>query len=75
MNTKQEPRTFKANSLRSRFFALCGFVRYNGMTAEKLALAVIRSEYLMPKRLVFRAENLYARALEHSSVKEALAHD
>ena len=25
MNTKQEPRTFKANSLRSRFFALCGF--------------------------------------------------
>jgi len=36
---------------------------------------VIRSEYLMPKRLVFRAENLYARALEHSSVKEALAHD
>lgn len=56
-------------------FALCGFVRYNGMTAEKLALAVIRSEYLMPKRLVFRAENLYARALEHSTVKEALAHD
>lgn len=25
MNTKQEPRIFKANSLRSRFFALCGF--------------------------------------------------
>ena len=56
-------------------FALCGFVKYNGMTAEKLALAVIRSEYLMPKRLVFKAENLYARVLEHSSVKEALAHD
>lgn len=56
-------------------FALCGFVRYNGMTAEKLALAVIRSEYLMPKRLVFQAENLYAKLLEHSSVKEALAHD
>lgn len=48
-------------------FALCGFVKYNGMTAEKLALAVIRFEYLMLKRLVFRAENLYARALEHSS--------
>lgn len=56
-------------------FALCGFVKYNGMTAEKLALAVIRSEYLMPKRLVYKADNLYARALEHSSVKEALAHD
>ena len=47
--------------------ALCGFVKYNGMNAEKLALAVIRFEYLMLKRLVFRAENLYARALEHSS--------
>ena len=52
-----------------------GFVKYNGMTAEKLALAVIRSEYLMPKRLVFKAENLYAKVLEHSSVKEVLACD
>ena len=25
MTTQQQPRTFKANSLRSRFFALCGF--------------------------------------------------
>ena len=56
-------------------FALCGFVRYNGMSAEKLALAVIRSEYLMPKRLVYKADNLYAKVLEHSSVKEALIHD
>lgn len=56
-------------------FALCGFVKYNGMTFEKLALAVIRSECCMPKRLVFRAENLYAKALEHSSIGKELAHD
>ena len=40
-------------------FALCGFFTYNGMTFEKFLLAVIRSELLCPRKLVFRAENLY----------------
>ena len=53
-------------------FALGGFFTYNGMTFEKFLLAVIRSELLYPRKLVFRAENLYAKALEHSTVKEAL---
>lgn len=56
-------------------FALGGFFTYNGMTFEKFLLAVIRSELLYPRKLVFRAENLYATALEHSSVKEALRLD
>ena len=56
-------------------FALCGFFTYNGMTFERFLLAVIRSELLYPKRLVFRAENLYAGALEHSNIKEALKLD
>ena len=56
-------------------FALCGFFTYNGMTFEKFLLAVIRSELLYPRKLVFRAENLYAKALEHSSAKEALKID
>ena len=34
-------------------FALCGFYRYNSMTFEQFILAVIRSELLYPKRLVF----------------------
>jgi hypothetical protein len=42
------------------------------MTFEKFLLAFIRSELLYPKKLVFRADNLYAKALENSSVKEAL---
>ena len=33
------------------------------------------SELLYPRKLVFRAENLYAAAMEHSSVKEALRLD
>ena len=52
-------------------FALCGFFTYNGMTFERFLLAVIRSELLYPRKLVFRAENFYALAMEHSTVKEA----
>ena len=53
-------------------FALGGFFTYNGMTFEKFLLAFIRSELLYPKKLIFRPENLYAKALENSSIKEAL---
>ena len=56
-------------------FALCGFFTYNGMTFEKFLLAIIRSELLYPRKLVFRAENLYAQAMEHSTIKEALKLD
>ena len=56
-------------------FALCGFFTYNGMTFEKFLLAVIRDQLLYPKKLVFRADNLYAKAMEHSTIKEALKID
>lgn len=56
-------------------FALGGFFTYNGMTFEQFILAVLCSEFLYPRKLVFRSENLYAKALEHSSVKEALRLD
>ena len=56
-------------------FALCGFFHYNGMTFERFILAFIRSELLYPKRLVFQSENLYVKALEHSTAKEALTLD
>ena len=36
-----------------------GFVKYHGMTAEQFIWAWIKSEILMPKKLVFRSENLY----------------
>ena len=44
-------------------FALCGFFRYNGMTAERFALALLHHG-LTPTRLTFRCENLYAGILE-----------
>ena len=56
-------------------FALGGFFTYNGMTFEKFLLALIRDQLLYPQKLAFRSENLYAKALENSSVKEALKLD
>lgn len=38
-------------------FAVLGFVTYNGMTAEQFIWAWLKSEVLMPKRLVFKAED------------------
>ena len=56
-------------------FAAIGFFRYNGMPFEKFSLAWIRSEFLMPKKLVFRAENLYEQAIHSKKEKEKSPHD
>ncbi len=56
-------------------FALGGFFTYNGMTFERFLLAVIRSELLYPRKLVFKSENLYTKALENSTIKEGLRLD
>lgn len=40
-------------------FAILGFVTYNGMTAEKFIVAWFRSEILTPKKLMFKATNIY----------------
>lgn len=40
-------------------FAVLGFVTYNGMTAEQFIAAWFKSEILTPKRLTFKATNIY----------------
>ena len=40
-------------------FAVLGFVKYNGMTAEKFIRAWIKSNFIIPKRLTFKAQNIY----------------
>ena len=45
-------------------FAVMGFVKYNGMTAEQFVWAWIKSEFLMPKRVLFVPDNLYYEALK-----------
>ena len=42
-------------------FALLGFVTYNGMTAEQLLVAIIKTYILMPKCLYYKPKNLYER--------------
>lgn len=45
-------------------FAALGFVKYHGMTAEQFLWAWIKSEFLIPKRLIFRPENMYYETLK-----------
>jgi len=45
-------------------FAAMGFVKYNGMTAEQFLWAWLCSEFIVPKKILFRAENIYAEALK-----------
>lgn len=45
-------------------FAACGFVKYHGMTAEQTLSAILRSEVLTPRRLVFKGDGIYYDALK-----------
>lgn len=45
-------------------FAALGFIKYHGMNAEQMVWAWIKSEFLIPKRLIFRSENLYFEILK-----------
>lgn len=56
-------------------FALGGFFQYNGMNLEQFLWAFLRSEFLAPKRLVFKSENIYTKLMEHSFIKEVLKLD
>lgn len=47
-------------------FAAMGFIKYNGMTAEQFVWAWFKSEFLMPKKLMFRSDNLYYEAMKSS---------
>jgi len=45
-------------------FGAMGFIKYNGMTAEQFVIAWIRSQILMPKRLLFGNTNIYWKLLK-----------
>ena len=46
-------------------FAALGFIKYNGMTAEKFVAAWIKSMILTPKRLTYKPINLYYEDLKN----------
>jgi membrane-bound ClpP family serine protease len=45
-------------------FAILGFVKYNGMTAEKFIITFIKSEFIIPKKLTFKANNIYEKVFK-----------
>lgn len=45
-------------------FAAMGFIKYNGMTAEQFVWTWIKSEFLMPKKLMFLPDNLYYETMK-----------
>ena len=45
-------------------FAAIGFIKYNGMPAEKFFIAYIRSEFLCKKELGFGPKNFYYELLK-----------
>ncbi|MCU0079106.1 PrgI family protein [Extibacter muris] len=47
-------------------FAALGFIKYHGMNAEQFVYAWMKSEFLIPKRLIFYPENLYYEILKTS---------
>ena len=51
-------------------FAVMGFLKYNGMTAEKFLLAWFRSTFLIPKVLTFGNTNVYYRLLQEPKQKK-----
>lgn len=51
-------------------FAAIGFITYNGMSAEKLIYAWIKSEMLVPKQLTFKPTNYYNELLKDKLEKE-----
>jgi hypothetical protein len=60
-------------------FAALGFIKYNGMTAEKFVWAWFKSEFLMPKKLTFRSTNTYYEMMkpemEHKQKEVSKAND
>lgn len=45
-------------------FAALGFIKYNNMNAEQVIMAWIKSEILTPRRLTFKATNMYYKELK-----------
>ena len=50
-------------------FAALGFIKYNGMTAEKFVWAWLKSEFLVPKKLMWNSTNIYHEALKDTLAK------
>ena len=51
-------------------FIACGFVTYNGMTAEQFAWAWLKSKFIEPVKVKFECDTLYSATMEKSKKEE-----
>ena len=51
-------------------FVALGFITYNGMTAEKFIWALLKSEVIEPKKVVFRIDPTYYKVLKENLDKK-----
>jgi len=51
-------------------FIACGFITYNGMTAEQFAMTWIKSKFLEPVKVKFECSTMYADAHENAKKEE-----
>ena len=56
-------------------FAILGFVKYHGMTAEQFIKVYIQSEFMMPKQLKSKTTNMYVTLLKGTKWREVLQYD
>ena len=56
-------------------FAAIGFIKYNGMPMEKIIVAWLKDNFIVPRKLTVKSNNIYLEALKGyfaSKEKEAL---
>jgi len=56
-------------------FAAIGFIKYNGMPMEKIIVAWLKDNFIVPRKLTIKANNIYLEALKGyfaNKEKEAL---
>lgn len=52
-------------------FAILGFFKYNGMPAEKIIWCYIKSEFIIPKKMMFKPSNYYYELTKKYIEKES----
>ena len=45
-------------------FAAIGFIKYNGMPMEKIFEAFMKDNFIVPRRLIIKSNNIYKEALK-----------
>ena len=51
-------------------FAAIGFIKYNGMPMEKIFVAWLKDNFIVPRRLTIKPNNIYKEALKDYFAKQ-----